>query len=104
MEVFFNHDKNLEGKERIEAYFSGRIKEELKRFEDKLTRIEVHLSDQNGGKSAKNDKQCVLEARPQGLKPIAVTGTGDTVEKAISDAVKKIHKSLTSLMGKLQTY
>lgn len=104
MEVFFNHDKNIEGKERVEKYFSLRIKDELKRFEDRLTRIEVHLSDQNGGKTGKNDKQCVLEVRPQGLKPIAVTGVGNTIEQAIGSAIKKVQKSLNSLIGKLQPF
>lgn len=104
MDIFFNHDRNLDGKERIETYFSAQIKTDLSRFEDRLTRIEVHLSDQNGGKTAKNDKKCLLEARPQKLKPIAVTGTGDTIEQAINDATKKMTKSLSSLMGKLQAY
>ncbi|MBW7867715.1 MAG: HPF/RaiA family ribosome-associated protein [Brumimicrobium sp.] len=102
MEVFFNTDKNIDGKERIEAYFTERIKEDLARFEDRLTRVEVHISDENGSKTGGNDKKCVLEARPQGLKPVAVTATEDTVEKAISSATKKMMSSLTSLIGKLQ--
>lgn len=104
MEVFFNTDNNIEGKERIEAYFTNKIKEDLSRFDDKVTRVEVHLSDENGDKGGANDKKCVLEVRPQGLKPVAVSSQDDTIEQAISGATKKMISSLTSLLGKLQNH
>tara|TARA_B100000508_G_scaffold118450_1_gene98622 strand:+ start:135469 stop:135783 length:315 start_codon:yes stop_codon:yes gene_type:complete len=104
MEVIFNTDKNIEGKERIENYFKSEIKEDLDRFSDRVTRIEVHLSDENGAKKGENDKKCVLEARPEGLKPVAVTAFDSSIEKAISGATQKMKSSLTKLMGKLQDY
>lgn len=104
MEVLFNTDNNIEGKERIEAYFTKKIKEDLNRFEDKVTRVEVHLSDENGDKGGANDKKCVLEVRPQGLKPVAVSCQDDTIEQAISGATKKMMSSLNSLLGKLQNH
>ncbi|PWH86887.1 HPF/RaiA family ribosome-associated protein [Brumimicrobium oceani] len=104
MEVFFNTDNNIEGKERIESYFSNKIKEDLSRFDDRVTRVEVHLSDENGDKGGANDKKCILEVRPQGLKPVAVSSQENTVEQAISGATKKMISSLTSLIGKLQNH
>ena|SRR5690554_4822979 len=104
MEVFFNTDNNIEGKERIEAYFSNRIKDDLVRFEDRVTRVEVHLSDENADKGGAKDKRCVLEVRPQGLKPIAVSSQDDTIEKAISGATKKMISSLNTVVGKLQNH
>lgn len=104
MEVIFNTDKNIEGKERIEKYFKEQIKEDLDRFSDRVTRIEVHLSDENAAKSGENDKKCVLEARPEGLKPVAVTAFDGTVEKAITGATQKMKNALTKLIGKLQSH
>lgn len=104
MEVLFNTDNNIEGKERIESYFTAKIKEDLNRFEDKVTRVEVHLSDENADKGGINDKKCVMEVRPQGLKPVAVTSQDDTIEQAISGATKKMISSLNSLLGKLQSH
>lgn len=104
MEVFFNTDSNIEGKERIESYFSKKIKEDLSRFEDKVTRVEVHLSDENGDKGGSNDKKCILEVRPQGLKPVAVSCQENTIEQALSGATKKMISSLSSLLGKLQSH
>lgn len=104
MEVIFNTDRNIEGKERIEAFFKDQIKQDLNRFSDHITRVEVHVSDENGSKSGENDKKCVLEARPQGLKPVAVTAFDNSVEKAISSATNKLKNSLTRVIGKLQDH
>ncbi|HLW39953.1 MAG TPA: HPF/RaiA family ribosome-associated protein [Brumimicrobium sp.] len=103
MEVIFNTDNQIDGKERVGSYFSKQIREELSRFEEKVTRIEVHLSDVNSTKKGgENDIKCVLEARPKGFKPVAVTSFGDNVERAISGAIKKVESSLSSLFGKVQ--
>lgn len=104
MEVFINTDKNIEAEERTESYFANQIKEDLARFEDHITRVEVYLSDENGTRKGPGDKKCVLEIRPEGQKPIAVTHHDDTIEKAVKGATKKAVSSLNSNMGKLQSH
>lgn len=104
MEVIFNTDKNIEGKERIEEYFKEQLKEDLNRFSDRVTRLEVHLSDENGAKSGDNDKKCLIEARPEGLKPLAVSATDSDIDKAVRSASQKMKNSLTKLIGKLQNH
>ncbi|TDD94556.1 HPF/RaiA family ribosome-associated protein [Flavobacterium cellulosilyticum] len=100
MKIQFNTDKNIEGHERLEIYFTEEIQKDLARFEEKVTRIEVHLGDENNAKSGVNDKRCVIEARPAKLQPIAVTAHADTIEKAFFQAVEKIKKTLTSTFDK----
>lgn len=104
MKIQFNTDKNIEGKESLEAYFSGRISDSLKQFDEKITRIEVHLSDENAHKSGREDIQCKLEARLEGLQPITVTGKGGSTEKAVSDGINKMKATLTTTMGKLKDH
>ena len=60
MKVQINTDKNIEGHERVEAYFSGELEKSLARFEDKITRIEVHFGDENSNKSGVDDKRCLI--------------------------------------------
>ncbi|HTO37830.1 MAG TPA: HPF/RaiA family ribosome-associated protein [Brumimicrobium sp.] len=102
MDIIFNTDKHIDGKERVEAYFTTEIKKELARFEDRVTRVEVHVSDENGSKSGVNDKKCTMEVRPKGLKPVAVSAIGDSTEQAINAATKKMYSSLNTVYGKLQ--
>lgn len=100
MKIQFNTDKNIEGHERLEVYFAEELEKDLARFDDKLTRIEVHLGDENSTKGGVNDKRCVIEARPAKLQPIAVTAHADTIEKAFFQAAEKIKKSLTTALDK----
>ena len=104
MKVQINTDKNIEGHERVEAYFSGELEKGLARFEDKITRIEVHFGDENGEKFSVNDKKCVIEVRPVKLQPITVTEHADTLEKAFSGALTKVKKSLTTTFEKLKAH
>ena len=100
MKIQFNTDKNIEGHERLETYFAGELEKELARFEDKVTRIEVHLGDENSDKGGVNDKRCLIEARPAKMQPIAVTAYSDTIEKAFFQATEKIKKVLNSTFEK----
>ncbi len=100
MTIILNTDKNIKGHERLENYVRETITEELERFNDYVTRIEVHLSDENGEKEGGDDKKCILEARVKGKQPIAVTSHDDTVEKALYKAIEKLHASLAKMKSK----
>jgi ribosome-associated translation inhibitor RaiA len=100
MKVQFNTNSSVEAGERHSEFFSGLISEKLARFNSDVTRMEVHLTDENGDKKGPNDKRCVLEARLEGRKPIAVTNDGDTVEKAVNGAIDKMKKSLDKALLK----
>jgi hypothetical protein len=105
MKIQFNTDKNIEGHERLEIFFTGELEKDLARFEDKITRIEVHLGDENSGdKGGVDDKRCMIEARPAKLQPIAVTAHADTIEKAFFLAAEKIKKTLTTTFEKQNAY
>src|SRR6185312_3899736 len=73
----------------------------LRRFERQLTRIEVHLNDENGAKTGVNDKRCTLEARPRGLPPLVVTGVASSTQHAVSAAAEKMKRQLDATFGRL---
>lgn len=100
MKIQFNTDKNIEGHQRLETYFSAELEKELSRFEEKITRLEVHLGDENSDKNGAKDKRCVIEARPAGMQPIAVTAHANAIEKAVFEATAKIKKILTTTFEK----
>lgn len=104
MQIQYNADKNVVGGETLKTTSIDIITEELSRFNHQITRVEVHLSDENGNKDGVNDKRCLLEARLAGLKPIAVTDQADTHEQAIQGAIDKLKTSLEKLTGRLKDY
>lgn len=103
MLIQLNTDNHIEGRDRLAAHVNERFTHDLRRFSDHITRLEVHLSDQNAGKSGGGDKQCVLEARVAGIDPVAVTHTADNLDQAISGASDKLIAKLTSTLGKLSS-
>lgn len=102
MKVQFNTDKTIDGEARRQDYFTTMIEDSLDRFDSFITRIEAHISDQNGIKEGQNDIQCILEARLEGRKPIAVTAKGDSTEQAVSAAIDKLIALLETVIGKMQ--
>ena len=104
MLIQLNTDKNLVGTEKLSAYLNSFISEELSRFSHQITRVEVHLSDENGPKEGQNDKRCLIEARLEGMKPIAVTNNANTHEQAVEGAIEKLKTSLDSMLGRMRNH
>jgi len=57
MVIQVNTNSSIEGSARLEDYVKETLKSKLERFSNNITRIEVHLSDQNGEKPGKDDNQ-----------------------------------------------
>jgi ribosome-associated translation inhibitor RaiA len=104
MKVQFNTNNTIDGDARLEAFFSDMISKKLNRYDSHITRVEVHISDENGKKEAPNDIKCLLEARFEGRQPIAVSAQEDTIEKAVSASIEKMKAALESVLGRLQDH
>lgn len=102
MKIQLNTDKNIEGSENLNAYVSEKINNSLKNYDDKISRIEVHLSDQNADKRGTDDIQCKMEARIEGKQPIIVISKSSSKEKALDAAIDKLKATISSIVGKMQ--
>jgi ribosome-associated translation inhibitor RaiA len=104
MKVQFNTDNTVDGDARTQEFFSDLISKKLDRYDEHITRVEVHVSDENGKKEGPNDIKCVLEARFEGRQPITVSAQEDTIEKAVSASIEKMKAALDSVLGRLQDH
>jgi ribosome-associated translation inhibitor RaiA len=104
MTIQFNTDNNIKGSEELRKPLIAVISEELSRFSAQITRLEVHLSDEDGPKNGLNDKRCMLEARLEGRQPIAVTNHANDHEQAVSGAIDKLKTSLDTIFGRLRNH
>jgi ribosome-associated translation inhibitor RaiA len=104
MKIQLNTDKNISGDERLESYLTSLLKDKLSRFSDHITRIEVHLADENGQKNGDDNLRCMLEARIENRKPIAVISHASTMEKAVNDALTKLNTSIETIVGRLMNH
>lgn len=102
MIIQINTDSNIEGDAELEQQITAVVGSSLERFGEQVTRVEIHLSDENSDdKSGTDDKRCLLEARLAGLQPISVSDQAATLEQAVDGAVEKLKRSLDSTIGRL---
>ncbi|GCC50468.1 ribosomal subunit interface protein [Chryseotalea sanaruensis] len=104
MTIQFNTDNNVHGTEEFIALYIVQIESVLSRFSEHITRLEVHLSDENGPKNGMNTKRCLLEARLEHRQPIAVSNQADTLDQAMDGALVKLTATLDTIMGKLNNH
>lgn len=102
MEIQLNTDHNVAGSEALSQMVEAELRSGLERFADRLTRVEVHLGDENAAKDGSGgDKRCMLEARPARMQPVAVTHHADRIEEAVAGATKKLHRLLDKTFGRI---
>jgi ribosome-associated translation inhibitor RaiA len=102
MQIQINTDSNIEGDAELVQQIKAVVRNSLERFSEQITRVEIHLSDENSeNKFGTDDKRCLLETRLAGLQPISVSDQAATLEQAVDGAVEKLKRSLDSTLGRL---
>lgn len=104
MKIQLNTDVNIEGTEALAAHVSDTVGRAIGHFSEHVTRVEVHLSDENANKNGEHDKRCMLEARLEGRQPVAVTEHAATLHQAVSGAAHKMARLLDSTLGRLNEH
>ena len=102
MQIQINTDHNIEGHQALTDHISSVIENALSRFSDHITRVEVHLSDENSDKkSGIDDMRCMMEARLEGRQPIAVTYQATTLDQAVEGAADKLVHLIEKTLGRV---
>ncbi|MDD2582624.1 MAG: HPF/RaiA family ribosome-associated protein [Desulfuromonadaceae bacterium] len=101
MHIQINTDRNIDGREALAAHLSSETEQALSRFSDHITRVEVHLSDENSDKKGGKDRlKCVMEARLEGRHPLVVTHQATTLEQAFNGAADKLTRLIENTIGR----
>lgn len=103
MKIQINTDKNITATDALSTSLEIIISNTLSRFADKLSRVEVHLSDENSANKTSHspDKRCLLEARIEAQQPTSVTHTAADIESATAGAAQKMQRALDTHFGKM---
>lgn len=101
MQVLINSHQIETASVSFQEWVTAAVVDELDRFDDFLTRVEVHVSDENAHKSGARDKRCQIEMRPRGHQPLSVTNHDESLELAVNGAAVKARHALEHMMGKL---
>ena len=101
MQIQINTDHNIEGREALATHVTNVLQHALQRLSAHITRVEVHLGDENSDKNSHHDKRCMLEARMEGRPPVAVTHHADNLHQAIAGATEKLTRKIDDLVSRL---
>lgn len=101
MQILVNSDNHIQGGESATERVQAIVQSAVDRFQTRITRIEVHLSDTNGPKHGEREKRTVIEARVAGLRPIAVAHEAPTLLEAIEGAADRLTRALEHTLGRL---
>lgn len=102
MQIQINTDHTIAGHESLNTHVRSVVENALSHFSGHITRVEVHVSDENGTKTVGDDKRCMMEARLEGRPPIAVTHDAANVHLAIEGAADKLAHLVEHTVGRQQ--
>lgn len=101
MQINVNTDKTIERHAGLDDHVHKVVEAALHRFGEHISRVEVHLSENNAQKSSDGDIRCLMEARINGYQPIAVSDHNATLHQSINGAADKLQRSIESALGRL---
>lgn len=82
MNITIRTDKNIHASETTGAWIQDILNHDLAHFSGQLTKVEVHLADENGPKASKGD------------------GAGDNLDKAVRGAAGKLKSVMSTALEK----
>jgi hypothetical protein len=100
MQVQVHTDNHFTGREALVSQVEAEVEGTLGRFEDRLTRVEVFIGDENGPKHGSDDKRCLMEGRLAGHPPVTATHHAATVDAAVQGAAEKLERAIEHVLQK----
>ncbi|MBX0328345.1 HPF/RaiA family ribosome-associated protein [Oscillochloris sp. ZM17-4] len=104
MLIQINTDSNIQADASLTQKVDAIIADRITYFGEQITRLDVHLSDENSDKKVgAGAKRCLLVADLAGMQSIEVSDHASTVEQAIEGAAQKMKRALDSALGRLSS-
>lgn len=95
MKIQLNTDKNIQGDVKLTEWVNEVVNSKLNRFSNRITRVELHLSDQNGGKFG--GFKSIIEVRIEGKNPVLAQEVSDNLHTAVNSSLDKIKSVIENL-------
>ena len=104
MQIQIRTDHNIEGSEALIDRVRGVVEDALNAFSDRITSVDVHLSNQNSDhhEDGNDSMRCMIEARLEGHQPLAVTDQAATLNQAVDGATERLTHLIDHTLGRLE--
>lgn len=102
MQIRIDVDDHIDGSEELMVRVEGVIEGSLDRYQDRISRVEVHLSQLSHRQAGARDLSCRIEAHASGFQPIAVSHEAVTLTEAIHAASAKLERAVHTMFGRVK--
>jgi ribosomal subunit interface protein len=102
MQINVNTDNTIDKHQGLDEHVENVVQSSIGRFSDHVTRVDVHLSNENKEKKADGGQYCMMEARVSGYAPVVVHEHAADLHQAVQNAGGKLARALDSAIGRLQ--
>jgi len=103
MEIQVHTDRHVAGDQALISFVASEVVTGLGPCAARVTSIEVHLAEASGARKGPPDLRCLVEARPSGHAPLAVTHRATTTNAAVRGAVSDMRAVLERMFRRLDT-
>ena len=94
MQINVNTDNTIQKHQGLDEHVAAVVQSSIGRFGEQVTRVDVHLSDENKEKHADGGNYCMMEARVSGYQPIVVHEHAVELHQSIKNAGGKLARAL----------
>ncbi|MDQ8198425.1 HPF/RaiA family ribosome-associated protein [Pelagicoccus enzymogenes] len=102
MQILINTDRSLEGREALFAYIRKVVAHSLSHQSEHITRVEVHLADENGAHDGSKEMRCTMEARLEHHQPLAISHEAANIHQVVNGATEKLAQLVKRTLRKLR--
>ncbi len=101
MQINVNTDRTIDKHQGLDEHVASVVENSIGRFGEQISRIDVHLSNENSQKQLDGGNRCMMEAHVAGYAPVVVSEHAANLHQAISSAGNKLKRALDSALGRL---
>ena len=101
MDVRVHTDHTIDGDDTLTARVSADVEAVLAPHAGRLTVVDVHLSDESGGRHTGDDQRCLIEATLSGQEPAIASYDAARLDEAVGGAAHRLERVLQSRLGQL---
>jgi ribosome-associated translation inhibitor RaiA len=104
MQIIISSGNQIDLNEDTVQRWQADIATSLDRFRESVTRVEVHLKDENSKtKGGVDDIRCLMEARPANRQPVSIEVRASSPEQAIRQGADTLKRRLDTVQDKLRS-
>jgi len=101
MEIQVHTDRHVAGDQGLSSFVTSEVVTGLGPCAARVMSVHVHLTEESGARKGAPDLRCLVEARPSGHAPLAVTHRASTKDAAVRGAVSDMREVLERMFRRL---